>query len=283
MRLQHIGFLIIVSVCYPLMAQSPSVIEAPGAVFASRVEHLLETTTETSYQHKTMINETAGAVHCDCSGLIGYVLRNEIPEAYISLRGVEAPWRMRPLAVTYYETFQAARQNSNCGMWSEITKLMDVVPGDIIAWRKPNIEQGSTTGHVLMVAGYPEVRKDRLIRVRIIDSTRNSKRQGIGEDFKVFAINSHGEPISYSVGQQQRKAEIAIGRMRAVKQLPKDCRDEAYVGLDLEASMALAEKRKLTARVIRQDGMPKAVSFEIQLNRLNFVVRGGRVIHVLRG
>ena len=184
-----------------------------GSAFASRIEELLATTNVTSYQHKTQIDEANGIVRCDCSGLIGYVLRRHFPSAYDALDGVEAPWRSRPLAVTFYETFHASNEDSRETAWRQIHKLTNVVPGDLIAWRKTTLKKGSTTGHVLMVAGLPKIVGSGLVQIRTIDSTRNSERQGFGAAVRTFTINTAGEPTGYMIGDQRRVALIAIGRL----------------------------------------------------------------------
>lgn len=264
-------------------AQDQLITEKPGSVFASRVEKLLAGTKQTSYQHTTKIDEENGTVHCDCSGLIGFVLRQEFPEAYLSLRGDESPWRLRPLAVTYYETFLEVGENSEQAEWHQVKTLMDAVAGDVIAWRKPTIERGSTTGHVLMVAGQPKVVADGLVRVRIIDSTRNSTRQGFGEGFKTFTVNKSGKPTGYIVGKKQRTALIAIGRINRSKEPTTDPQDAKFVGKDIEAVNQIAKTLQLKTRIVRQNQTPKTVPWKIDPKRLNFVVEAGKVIRVLRG
>lgn len=267
---------------------------ARGALFAQRVEDLLAVTKETNYQHTTSIDEKKGIVRCDCSGLIGFVLRHEYPEAYVCLRGKQAQWRRRPLAVTFYETFLAAGQNakalgasqtglSQAGPWQQVVRMKDVVPGDIVAWRKQKLKQGSTTGHVCMVAGYPTELESGHVRVRIIDSTRNSERSGFGSGFKTFLVNEVGEPIGYINGTRITKLQVAAGRLAESTTTEVGSEEADFVGMDVAQAIVLAKDRNLTARIIRQDNEAELVPWKIKPTRLNFIVRHGKVIRVIRG
>ncbi|MDC0321718.1 hypothetical protein OAL30_02630, partial [Akkermansiaceae bacterium] len=58
------------------------------------------------------------------------------PEAYLYVDGPTFPNRVRPLAANYYETFIKYGQNEhNSSPWREITKVSDLLPGDILAWK----------------------------------------------------------------------------------------------------------------------------------------------------
>lgn len=255
-----------------------------GSAFAARVEGLLAATKETSYQHLTSIDEEHGVVLCDCSGLIGYMLRQQFPEAYVSLRGDEAPWRNRPLAVTYYETFVAAGlQPDEPACWRKISMLRDVVPGDVIAWRKPTIHRESTTGHVLMVAGLPEVVEEGLVRVRIIDSTRSSTRRGFGDGFKTFTVNEAGEPTGYLVGKKRMPWMIAAGRMLDSPSTVIIADDIDFIGKTISEATELAKERKMKWRIIRDQSVPNRVGWKIDTARLNFVIEDNKIVRVLRG
>lgn len=254
-----------------------------GSEFAQRMEALLASTTETDYQHTTAIDEDKGIVRCDCSGLIGFILRHDYPEAYLSLSGKQAPWRLRPLAVTYYETFVNAGANAKpSGPWLQVSQMKDVVPGDIVAWRKKTVKKGSTTGHVCMIAGYPTVLENGLVRVRIIDSTRSSKRTGFGSGVKTFLVDDAGKPIGYVNGSRSVKIQIAAGRLVPITAMGNPD-DADFLSKDISKALALAKAKQLPARIILQDGQPQPVPWKIIPNRINFVVEDGKVIRVVRG
>ena len=270
--------------------------DPPGSVFAERIEGVLSAMKETAYQHTTEIDLRNGSVKCDCSGLIGFMLRQDFPEAYLSLDGEESPWRKRPLSVTYYETFVAAGDQNNRGPWRRVVKLMDAQPGDIMAWRKKKIRQGSTTGHTCMIAGRPQLQPDGTVRVRLIDSTRGSYANdtrptgttGVGAGIKTFIVSKAGEPAGYFVDDRRVTARIAIGRIISLQpQLTRQksalSPDSSFIGLNIAAAERRAKAQELDFRIIRRDGKPQPVKWKIQSVRLNFVIDNDRVVHVIRG
>ncbi|TWU56466.1 hypothetical protein Poly51_23770 [Rubripirellula tenax] len=262
----------------------------PSAQYIARLESLLTSLKQTQYQHTTEIDETDGSVQCDCSGLVGYMLRQTYPEAYVSLRGEEAPWRKRPLSVTYYESFVSAEENSG-GYWQRVTKLTDAVPGDILAWRKTDVKAGSTTGHTCTIAGKPELVGDAMLRVRLIDSTRSPHendsrsegKNGMGAGFKTFLVDENGGCVGYLVGTRAVMSRIAIGRLVEPKETTSHAEDKDFVGLTTEAVAELANQRKRSWRIIRENGKPKPLRMAINDERLNFVIKNNQVIRVLRG
>lgn len=184
-----------------------------GTRFAEALEDLLAATKETQYQHTTDIDEANGIVKCDCSGLLVYMLREHFPQAHLALHGKEAAWRKRPLAVTFYETFQAAPEESGRKPWIQVKRLVEVLPGDIIAWRKKDIARGKSTGHVLMVASYPEMLRNGQVRIRTIESTSVLTTKGFQASVKTFTTDRAGYPTGFLVNEKQRKADIAVGRL----------------------------------------------------------------------
>ncbi len=262
----------------------------PGARLAARIEGLLDSLKETDYQHTTEINEAKGSVKCDCSGLVGFFLRHEFPEAYVSLKGDEAAWRKRPLSVTYYQTFVAAGANSG-GPWQRVVKLQDAAPGDVLAWRKKTLKAGSTTGHTCMIAGKPEIIGDGKVRVRLIDSTRapheNDTRPdgktGMGAGYKTFLVNAEGECAGYLRGQRVIKSTIAIGRIVDTESATSHAADTDFIGLKTQQAIELAEQRERSWRIIRKDGEPQTLKWQIKDERLNFVIQDENVIRVQRG
>jgi len=282
--------------------------DPPESPLASRVEALLENMKETLYQAKTEIDEETGSLRCDCSGFIGYVLRNYFPEAYLSLRGVESPWRTRPYSVTYHETFvSSGDEGSGSGGWRRIRRVMDGLPGDVLAWRKKSIERGVSTGHTCMIAGLPTREADGRIRLRVIDSTNarhaNDSRPpgttGVGTGEMWFAVNAAGEPIGFFVNEHRAKAnsnKIAIGRLIGEEGAPADPlgiatrreylsvpEDARFIGLEKEDAIALAEESGQAWRIVLEDDVVSPVSMSIRDDRINFVIERGRLVRVRRG
>lgn len=284
---------------------------SPGSALAIRVEAMLQSMEETLYQAKTEIDEESGSFRCDCSGLIGYVLRHYFPEAYLSLKGKEAPWRTRPYSVTYYETFVSSQETgSGTGGWRRIRRMMDAKPGDVLAWRKNSIKRGVSTGHTCMIAGMPVLEEDGRVRVRIIDSTNsralhaNDSRapgtSGVGAGEMWFTVNAAGEPTGFFVNQHRTEpasSKVAIGRLigapSGVRDLRKDGtesqiysdapEDAGFVGLGKEDAIAKAESSRQLWRVVREDEVYHPVSMSIRNDRLNFVILDGKVVRIRRG
>jgi len=268
---------------------------AEGKAMASRLEAMLAATTTTTYQHKTEIDEADGRVRCDCSGLIGYVLRHDFPEAYLALKAESAPWRSRPLAATYHDTFQQAKP-ANEQAWIPVLKIMDARPGDVLAWRKTTLKRGSTTGHVLMIAGLPVREPDGRVRMRVLDSTsaphandtRAKGESGIGAGDMWFETDATGAATAFYVNATKPKSaikQIRIGRLQDLdgKKAADHPDDKVFLGLGKKQAATLAVERKHTSRVIEEDGKVAPLTMRIIESRLNFVVENGVVVRVRRG
>ncbi|MEX2579565.1 MAG: hypothetical protein WD342_10960 [Verrucomicrobiales bacterium] len=196
----------------------------------SKVQHFVQSVRtvvadleKTEYQHRTEIDEGAKTYLCDCSGFLGYLLKRDFPRSYESLKGDEAPWRKRPLAVTFHETIVRSGVEKVPG-WSRVDKMTDLRPGDVIAWRKAKVVRGTSTGHVLLVVKNLGFDPDGRLRVRVIDSTsrihaddtRPKATDGVGEGTMWFALGEDDEPIAYYVdagGKPGKSSLIAIGRL----------------------------------------------------------------------
>ncbi|MDF1813443.1 MAG: hypothetical protein P1V20_14695 [Verrucomicrobiales bacterium] len=261
-------------------------------------ERLLDTMTSTGYQHRTEIDEATGSIRCDCSGLVGYLLRRNFPWAYLALQGDEAPWRTRPLSVTYYETFVNAHQSGQ-DRWLRTNKIADAKPGDVLSWRKDEIAKGSTTGHTLLIAGHPVQESDYLYRVRVIDSTtkihaddtRPAGTNGVGAGTMWFVTDESHTPVGFYVDANKRLAtstKIAIGRLnpkfdpgRVIT--PNTGSDADFIHLTEKEAATLAKKRGLKYRIVIREGERLPLTLTIQKSRINFAIINGYVTRVERG
>lgn len=271
--------------------------KAPSTQFAQIVETLFAEMTASKYQHKTEINEETKVWNCDCSGLIGHILRRHFPEAYLHVDGPTRPTRVRPLAANYCETFLAAGQKtSKGGPWKQITIVTDLRPGDIFAWKSLKIVKGKSTGHVLMIAGTPKLDDNGLYLVRVIDSTRglhanDSRTQdtlGVGSGEIWLSADKDGKLNGFKNSNRRSlslKNTISAGRIITLSgpAAPANKEDEAYLNLIPEAAQALAKKRGLKFRIISQDGKTIPVSRKVEKARLNFVIENGKIIRLTRG
>jgi hypothetical protein len=189
----------------------------------AEARHILQTVRYTHYQHHTHIDPATGTYDCDCSEFIGYVLEQIAPANYALIPKEEHQPRPRPFK--YYEHFHSLPDNSPG--WHPIRKITSVRPGDIIAWRVPDIEKDEDTGHVMIVAAKPEPRGPGLVTVRVYDSSvlphvddtrgdnKGDYRSGVGEGCIVFRVDSDGRPIAFQFRPLDHFHEdpIAIGRI----------------------------------------------------------------------
>lgn len=275
--------------------------------FAQRMNEILVGLKDTRYQSKTVVNSAKGVFRCNCSGLISHILRRHFPESYLTVRGKNAPWKIRPLAVTYYETFVAATEHDNTKPgWRRVQKMMDIKPGDIIAWRKPSLIQGRHTGHIVMAASKPILESDGRVKIRVADSTSrrhaNDTRprgvKGVGAGDMWFAINKEGEPVGYWLNEKPRQSKtnkIAIGRLVPIKiqtalhpkAIPlatkKPSPDYDFLGMTQKQAIKLAGGRNLKTRIIVIDNKRKPVSKTLNDDRVNLIIKDGKVIRTIRG
>lgn len=269
----------------------------PSSRFAKILETHLAKMTASRYQHKTEIDEKSGVWNCDCSGLIGHILRRHFPEAYLRVDGPTFTNRIRPLAANFCETFIESGQNKHkASSWKQITKINNLLPGDIFAWKSLKIVKGKSTGHVLMIAGTPKLDKNGLYRVRIIDSTtrlhandsRTKNTPGAGSGDIWLSADKNGNLNGFKnsrLGSLNLKNTIAAGRLISLSgpATPAKKVDHAYLKLTYEAARALAEKRGLKSRIISQEGKTFSVSRKIEKSRVNFIIENNEVIRLIRG
>lgn len=160
------------------------------------------------YSHTTYMNESTGTRRTDCSGLVGYVLKRVLRDAFDK---VPHPGRAKPLADDYYRYFKtrptsASTQSSS--RWRRISSVRNLKPGDLVVWTYPSWY--ANTGHIMVVKGYP--RQGRTSRgewiVPIIDSTatphsynaydsRGTRRTGVGYGQIGLKVDSSGAPKAY--------------------------------------------------------------------------------------
>ena len=265
--------------------------------FAKILETHLSQMKSTKYQHKTEINEKAGVWNCDCSGLIGHILRRHFPEAYLYVDGPTFPNRVRPLAANYCETFIKYGQTERNGSpWRKITKVSKLLPGDILAWKSLKIVKGKSTGHVLMIASTPELDKNGLYLVRIIDSTtglhandsRTKHTNGLGSGNIWLSADKEGNLNGLKTNLLRSlnlKNTIAAGRITPLSGPARSAKkvDQAYLNITPEAARVLAKKQGLRCRIISRDGKTVSVSRKIEKSRLNFIIENNKIIRLIRG
>jgi hypothetical protein len=205
---------------------------------AAMAESIVNTLTQTDYQHVDNIDPSIGVYDCDCNGFAAFILRavalqnfEEIP-IDTQLGSVES----RPRAFEYYDFFASLTPQSTGG-WSRVNLLSDAGRGDIVAWRAPTIELHVNTGHVVILAETPTLDPSgEFYVVRVYDSaaeahfddTRMPDGQpsptgatGVGSGFLNFKVDGEGRPIAYlfapPITAPYSYRPIAIGRAKPLR------------------------------------------------------------------
>ena len=190
---------------------------------AAEARRIVKTLEHTKYQHKTEIDEATGTFNVDCSGFVSYVLQRVTPERYAEIP--KEAKQNRPRAFKYYEFFAALSVGPSDG-WRRLPHLWDCKRGDIIAWRFKQIESGKDTGHVLIVAGEPELLTDGNVAVPVYDSaatphfddsrdTPGDPQTGVGRGTLVFEVDDDGSPVAvqFSPAARLLHHQIAVGSL----------------------------------------------------------------------
>jgi len=200
---------------------------------AAKAQSIVDTLTQTDYQHVDNIDPGAGIYDCDCNGFVAFVLRavalqnfEEIP-IDTQVGSVES----RPRAFEYYDYFASLTPQSTGG-WSHVDLLSDARRGDIMAWRSPTIELHVNTGHVVILAETPTLEPSgKFYVVRVFDSAAEAHfddtrmphgqpsatgKTGVGSGVLSFKVDGAGRPIAYLFAPpataQYSYHPIAIGR-----------------------------------------------------------------------
>ncbi len=197
---------------------------------ADEAEQIVNTLTQTSYQHTDNIIPATGVYDCDCNGFVGYVLSLTAP-SQLALIPLE-PGLSRPRAFAYFDFFAALSDGAASG-WQRIENLTDAMRGDIMTWRSPTIEAGADTGHVVIIAEPPTLDPSGTYYVmRVYDSANAAHFEdtrapsgvaspkgatGVGSGFINFKVDGVGRPLAYLfapplTGQFSYKP-IAIARL----------------------------------------------------------------------
>ncbi len=200
---------------------------------ASMAESIVNTLTQTDYQHVDNIDPGTGVYDCDCNGFAAFILRAVALQNFqaIPIDTQVGSVESRPPAFEYYDFFASLTAQSPGG-WSRVDLLTDAGRGDIMAWRSPTIEVHVDTGHVVILAETPALdASGEFYVVRVYDSaaeahfddTRAPDGQpspkgptGVGSGFINLKVDGEGRPIAYlfapPADAQYSYRPIAIGR-----------------------------------------------------------------------
>jgi hypothetical protein len=196
---------------------------------AAKAEEIVNTLTQTDYQHKDNIVPATGVYDCDCNGFVGFVLQSTAPNHLAKIP--KESNQPRPRAFEYFSFF-ASLTPSSAGDWKRVDLLKDANRGDILAWRFPTLEAHKDTGHVVILAETPKLAASGdVFTVRIYDSaleahfddTRKPNGSpsptgatGVGSGILNFKVDGAGRPLAYlfapPLTAQYSYRTIAIGR-----------------------------------------------------------------------
>jgi len=181
------------------------VVEQPRDVMQQAM-HVVHSARSTAYTHKTTVEEDEGKYEFDCSGFVGYVLRQSQPRAFAELRAATRSGSPRPLAKHFVAFFQNLPESS---AWRRIERASELAAGDMIAWLKPDDVTTKNTGHVMIVRGKPVRDEDHpdVWAVPIIDSTavphgtgdsrKATGATGLGTGEVLLIVDADEIPIGY--------------------------------------------------------------------------------------
>jgi hypothetical protein len=189
---------------------------------AAKAQNILDTLRHTNYQHHSVIDPATGTYDCDCAEFVGYILQQLAPANYRLIPKEEN--HVRPRAFKYYEYFHSLPDRSPG--WRPLHKISSLRPGDIIAWRAPDIIKDEDTGHVMIVAGRPQPSGRGLVTVRVFDSSgiphvndsrgqnKAGFRSGVGEGGIVFRIDAEDRPTAFQFRPPDHFHEDSIAMAR---------------------------------------------------------------------
>jgi hypothetical protein len=213
----------------PVAWHEPLEEQPPATEAAQEVMDLLASIegslTETTYQHRTVVDAEAGRYLWDCSGMAAWILRRTAPRALAALD------EERPVARDFYDQIAHSPTDRARHGWMRLDDPREIAPGDVFAWRKPDFwRDRPNTGHVGFVLSTPQPHPafTNVWLVRIADATRvlhedDSRPEGGGGGFgtatMAFLFDDGGGVVAYGwYGSTQDpetfiETRIAFGRV----------------------------------------------------------------------
>ena len=181
--------------------------------------------TDTHYSHVTRVNPRQGKYHFDCSGMAVWILKRSAPGA---LESLGRPNDRRPLAVHFYQKIARIPPGEKRGPWYRIPSAAHIQPGDIIAWKRPQWFNSTSTGHVAFAVDTPRTNHGEVsgILVKVADASKfkheNDSRSeittGFGTGTLLLPTDRQGQPLGYGwIGSETPPewiipASLVIGR-----------------------------------------------------------------------
>ncbi len=196
-----------------------------GALLDLEAERELKLRVESTYRHTTHVDEAAGVFDYDCSGFVGYAMDRATPAAIAQIRSTQG--KTRPLAKDF-EAFFGALGAGKTGVFSRVTRALDLRPGDVVAWLEPSELASTNTGHVMIVHGAAKPNPARADEVLVLvtdasasfhgpTDTRSPAGQGLGQGTVGLLVDPSGRPVGYrwSGGYSAKtySTTVSLGRL----------------------------------------------------------------------
>lgn len=170
-------------------------------ILALRAE-IIDSLTETTYQHRTVVRRQEGIYKWDCSGMGAWFLRKTAPVARRALD------KGRPVARDFYRHIARAPTRRARQGWRRLPHIEDVRPGDMFAWIRPPGFPSRNTGHMgfalepaRAVPGHPGAYTLRIFDATSLPHQDDSRRRGggggIGEGTILFLTDDDGRGTAY--------------------------------------------------------------------------------------
>jgi hypothetical protein len=110
---------------------------------AGKADEIVNTLTQTDYQHKDNIDPATGVYDCDCNGYVGFVLKNTAPNHLAHIpKEISQP---RPRAFEYFSFF-ASLTPSSPGDGKRVDLLEDPIGGTSLLGGSPPSKRTRTPG-----------------------------------------------------------------------------------------------------------------------------------------
>lgn len=146
----------------------------------------------------------SGTYRGDCSGLILTLLEQHEPALLLQLC---QEYRSRPKAFEIYDWFKQAPQTVTLKY-----TLADVVPGDLIMWRKVKPPKSGDTGHLAVVIEIGEAHNQRL-SIKVMDASKQAHddddraRPGVACGWMQLTADEQGVVNGYIWSTELKKAK----------------------------------------------------------------------------
>lgn len=174
------------------------------------------------HQDVSDVDESQGVYRFNCSGFIGWLLRDSLPH-YLTFWPNSGE---RPYVKDYCETIESLGENP---YWKSIKSVWDIKPGDLVTWKRPrSIDDRYPSGHVMLAADvvYPSHR-DGEVLLTVIDSTKQPHtddsrerggKTGLGYGVVGIGIKEDGTPHSYfwrgGLSEKEIKTWVGMARLK---------------------------------------------------------------------